>query len=391
VVALVIDNRAAVQGPGVHALIIGVSDYLNLPDAGEPSSEATWSLNKLTSPTLSAFKVFDFIRTTGLRLPLKTVRLLLSPSQVELNAEPALAAAGATRANRAALDKFAADWRNDAAARPDDMTLFYFAGHGTQRGPEEAVLMLEDFLTGASPLGRCFEIGNVRGGMAPSPTFPNIALTQFYFVDACMDRNAKLKTFVNPTVPEVFGVELNVVDRRAAPLMYSTVDGAIALGRSGKPSHFAEALVLALQRAAEEPDDATGQWPVTTLTMKSSLDFYYTKHQLGTLVKMGSIVGSPVIRFLAGPPDVDISIEVQPDSLGTPLGIGLLDENNVAVPGNPAAKMKFELTVKAGFYRVQVDSLRLASSPYRSQLKFVTRATLKPWTHNLVPLLKPQN
>ena len=45
--------------------------------------------------------------------------------------------------------------------------------------------------------------------MAPSPTFPKLRGRQFYFVDACMDRNAKLKTFVNPTVPEVFGIELN--------------------------------------------------------------------------------------------------------------------------------------------------------------------------------------
>jgi hypothetical protein len=389
-VALVVNNN--VQGPGVHALIVGVSDYLNLPDAGEPSSDATWSLNKLTSPALSALKIFDFIRTSGLRLPLKTVRLLLSPSQVELNVEPALANATPTRANRTALDAFALDWRNDASKNPEDMTLFYFAGHGTQRGPEDAVLMLEDFLIPGAPLARCLEISDIRGGMAPSPTFPNIALTQFYFVDACMDRNAKLKTFVNPKVPEVFGVELNVVDRRAAPLFYSTVDGAIALGRTGKASHFAEALTLALQRAAEEPDEVTGQWPVTAVTIRNALDLYYTKNQLGTLVKMGSIVGSPVIRNLAGPPDIDIAVEVQPDSLGIPLAIDVFDENNLAVAGgNSSGNTKFGLTVKAGVYRVQVVSGRLLSNPYRSPLRPFMKPTLKPWTHNLASLLKPQN
>ena len=386
--ALVINNN--VPGSGVHALIIGVSDYLNLPAHDARPSDATWSLNKLTSPALSAFKVFDFIRTSDLRLPLKTVRLLLSPSQIELQAEPRLAGVTPTRASRAALDTFAADWRNDASVDPDDMTLFYFAGHGTQRGPEDAVLMLDDFLTGAAPLGRCFEIRNLKGGMAPSPTFPNIAQTQFYFVDACMDRNAKLKTFVNPTVPEVFGVELNVVDRRAAPLIYSTVDGAIALGRKGKPSHFAEALTRALERAAEEPDEVTGQWPVTASTIKNALDFYYIKNELGTLVTMGSHSASPVIRYLAGPPNIDISVEIQPDSLGLPCTIGVLDENNVAIAGcNPAATTKFDLTVKAGFYRVEVNSGRLTSNPFRSQLRPFMKPTLKPWTHNLVPLLAP--
>jgi hypothetical protein len=387
--ALILDDRAVVAGPGVHALIVGVSDYVNLPDQDDPPSDATWSLTKLSSPALSAFKIFDYIRTSGLRLPLKTVRLLLSPSQKELAAEPRLAGATPTRATRQALENFAADWRRDASVSPDDMTLFYFAGHGTQRGPEEAVLMLEDFLGSASPLGRCFEIGNLRGGMAPSPTFPNIALTQFYFVDACMDRNAKLKTFVNPTVPEIFGVELNVVDRRAAPLMYSTVDGAIALGRNGKPSHFAEALALGLDRAAEEADEVTELWGVTTLTLKNSLDLYYTRNNLGTLVKLGSIVGSPVIRILPGPPDVDISVEVQPDNLNPPRTIVVLDETNAPIAGvNPAAATRFDLTVKPGSYRVQVDSDRLKSSPYQSPRRLFMKPTLKPWTHNLTPSLK---
>jgi hypothetical protein len=252
--------------------------------------------------------------------------------------------------------------------------------------------MLDDFLTGAAPLGRCFEIRNLKGGMAPSPTFPNIAQTQFYFVDACMDRNAKLKTFVNPTVPEIFGVELNVVDRRAAPLIYSTVDGAIALGQDKKPSHFAEALTMALQSAAEEQDEVTGQWPVTAATIKNSLDFYYTKHELGTLVTMGSHSGSPVIRYLADSPNIDMSIEVQPDArLGLPRCIFVVDANDVPVAGcNPDGKTKFDVNVKAGFYRVKVDSGSLAlNNPYRSQPRLSVKPTLRPWTHNLASLLPP--
>jgi hypothetical protein len=231
----------------------------------------------------------------------------------------------------------------------------------------------------------------VKDGMAPSPTRPKIARTQFYFVDACMDRNAKLRTFNNPTVPEVFGIELNDTDGRHAPLMFSTVDGAIAIGRNGKPSHFAVALTLALQRAAEEPDEVTGQWPVTASTIKNALDFYYIKNELGTLVTMGSIVGSPVIRYLAGPPDIDISVEVQPDNLGVPCSVVVLDQNDVAIAGcNPAGKTKFDLTLKAGVYRVQVDAGRLLSSPFRSPPRPYMKPTLRPWTHNLLSLLKPE-
>lgn len=385
--ALVINN--AVAGPGVHALIIGVSDYINLPAQGSPSSDAKWSLNKLSSPALSAFIVYDFIRTTGLRLPLKTVRLLLSPSQREIDVEPRLANASPTRANRQALDTFAADWRTDAAQDPNDMTFFYFAGHGTQRGSDDAVLMLDDFLSGATALGRCFEIRNVKAGMAPSPSFPNIALTQFYFVDACLDRNAKLRTLDKPTAPEVLGVELNVVDRRAAPLFYSTVEGAVALGRSGKPSHFAEALTLAFKRAAEEADEDTGRWPVTATTIKNALDFYYTKNELGTLVTMGSLVGSPVIRYLPGPPDVDLSIVVQPDDLGIPCSIEVIDESNSVVARKQPGRQNFDCTVGAGLHRLQVNAALLASNPYTSPRRLSVKPSLKAWTHNLTQLLKP--
>jgi hypothetical protein len=175
-------------------------------------------------------------------------------------------------------------------------------------------------------------------------------------------------------------------------MIFSTVDGTIALGRSRKPSHFCQALTQAFERGAEEPNPVTEKWSVTATTMKNALDYYYDKNKLGTHVTMGSLVGSPVIRHLAGPPDVDISVEVQPDDLGLPCAIDVLDENSIAIAGcNPDAKTKFDLTIKAGFYRVQVNSGRLKSTPFRSKGRPFMKPTLDPWTHNLVPLLKPES
>jgi hypothetical protein len=391
-VALVIDKRSDVIGPGVHVLIVGVSDYLNLPDPDEPSLDSTWGLNKLTSPALSAFKIYECIRQSQLRLPLKTLRLLLSPSDVELKAEPALGTAGSTRAHREAFETFARAWRDDAKNVADDMTIFYFAGHGIQRGPDEGVLLLEDFLSPGPPLAKSVRVGDLWSGMAPSPTHPNIALTQFYFADACLMRPETQKKFVNPQVPDVFGAEFNVVDRRGAPVVFSTVDGAIAIGRKGKPSHFAEALALALERGAEEPEQVGGNtvWPITSITIQTALDAYYAKHKLGTNVKMGGVVGRPVIRYLSGPPDVELCVQIQPDSLASPYGVWLLDENGNAVPPcNPINRTQIEIVVKAGIYRVQVDSMQLKSSPYCSTQRFITQRVPRPWQHNLAPFLGP--
>ena len=400
--ALVFDNRASLTGQdGIHVLIVGVSDYVNLPEHNEPTAEEKWHLNKLTSAAVSAFTTFEWIRQSPLRLPLKTARLLLSPSAVELAtvaelaALPGVAAGGALRATREAFEVDALAWREDAKGNPNDMTIFYFAGHGMQRGPEEGVLLLEDFLKPGAVLARSFEIGDIRNGMAPSEQFPDIALTQFYFIDACLSRPETQKKFVKPQVPDVFGAELNVVDRREAPMPFSTVDGALAISRKGKPSFFAEALKLALDNAAEDPDDSTGPtlWPITSMTIKTALDAYYAKKMLGTKVKMGGIVGQPVLRYLNQPPAVDISIHVQPENVGTPCDVWLYDDNNVLAsqcnaiaPQGPG--LSFETTVKAGFYRVQIVSDRLQSSPYRSGQKFVTQRGPWPWLHNLAPIIK---
>lgn len=393
--ALVIDNRATVNGPGVHALIVGVSNYQALPDHDDPPREATWFLNKLTSGALSAFAFHEAVAKNNLRLPLKTVRLLLSPHAIELAANPALAASGAAHATRAAFEQDARDWREDAKSNRDDMTIFLFSGHGIQRGPEEGVLLLEDFLTpnGAPPLAKCFEVGNIKNGMAPSDTFTEVARTQFYFVDACLTRPETQKKFVDPQVPQVFGPELNSVDDRDVSLLFSTVDGAISLGRDGKPSHFAEALTQALRNAADETrQDPNGNilWPVTSLAIKTALDMYYEKNQLGTKVKIGGFSGSPVLRFLPGPPSVDISVRIRPDDIGVPFGVWLFDDNNNAVPNyNPINKTDFTGTVTAGMYRVQVDCARLNASPYRSGSMFITQKGPWPWLHNLSNLMRP--
>jgi hypothetical protein len=387
--SLVLDNRAGVTDAGVHVFIVGVSDYLNLPAHDDPPVEPKWFLNKLTSAAISAFKIYELIRQTSLRLPLKTIRLLLSPSELETRAEPAIRELGVPTASRTAFENCARAWREDAKSNPADMTIFYFAGHGIQRGPEDGVLLLDDFLADGPPLAKCFAIGDIRNGMAPSPSYPDIALSQFYFVDACLTRHQTQTRFVNPQVPDVFGAELNVVDRREATMIFSTVDGAVSLGRTGMPSHFSAALTLAFERAAENPQETSGGtvWPVTSLTIKNALDMYYKKHQLGQ-VKLGGVVGLPVIRYLTAPPEVDISVEVRPPCLEASGEIWLLDETDTAVAGcDPTTKTQFEVTAKAGIYRLQVESELLVRA-YRSKRAFITQSGPKPWMHDLTSSMR---
>jgi hypothetical protein len=391
--ALIQDNRAQIAGPGVHAFIVGVSEYQYLPEADEPPEEKTWFFNKLTSAALSAYRIYEWLSKADLRLPVKTVRLLLSTSPVERTVEPALAGLNVPTADRDTFKDSAWKWRADAAARnSDDMTFFYYSGHGLQRRPDEGIMLLADFGDPSdTKLSRCARFGSILNGMVPSTTFPRIAKTQFYFVDSCRVRPEVLTKFVDLEVPPIFDTELNVIDQREAPVWFSTLDGAVAVGRRGRPSYFAEGLVFALDRAAENPEDAEGggtRWPVTSLTIKTALDRYYDRVGLTTKVIPGGLVGEPVLRYLNSAPDVDLAIHIGPDLLAGNCSVSLCDgENDTVSKYAPCAQMDLQLTVKAGAYRLLVDSGHLRPNSWRSKLEWITQKYKSPWRHDLTPFL----
>jgi Caspase domain len=396
--ALVVDTKLPAGTPGVHALIVGVSDYQFLPALDDIPREETWFLTKLSSPALSAFKVYQRLRQDDLRLPLKTVRLLLSPSQRELQAEPALAqitmpspaATTAPRADRFAFERAARAWRTDATKTADDLIIFYFAGHGIQRVIDEGIILLDDFLEhDHPPLAKSATVGNLRSGLTPSVKFPKVAKTQFFFIDTCLLEPKSLGKFANPQPFDVFGAETyGPPDRRESAVLFSTVNRAAAIGRDGKLSHFAEALISAFDHGAEDAVDPDGNgpvWPITAHTIKTAVNLYYQRAKLGTLVKMDAYVGEPVIRKLIAPPDVDLAILISPDHLQC--AIMLMDESDNPVPGLPPFdKTVFDVKIKAGFYKIQITCDRLRANPFRSKLKWINQKA-SPWGHNLGPSL----
>src|SRR5687768_1323427 len=115
--SLVLDRRKALTGkPGLHAILIGVSDYPHLPAADEPGGDGLAALKKLESPALSALrlhdKLIDLDADQRLPRPVKTIRMLNSPSPTEIAKEPALEGKGipATRLN---IKQALKAWRQD--------------------------------------------------------------------------------------------------------------------------------------------------------------------------------------------------------------------------------------------------------------------------------------
>ncbi|WP_372717613.1 caspase family protein [Novipirellula sp.] len=359
----------------LHVLIAGVSEYPRLPSETEAMPAEAFGLRKLSSPALSAFRLYRWLQEneSSLPAPLGHVSLLLSPSLAEVAADAELAAAQAAGSFRpAALDDFqeaAGLWRDAASDDPDSMTWFYFAGHGIQRSREDAILLLQDFgQKYGGPLQHAVDIHTIFYGMAPSASRPQIARQQMYFIDACRMRPEEFQKIATPNPSEAFQVELSGQDDRRAPIFFATISGAKALGFQSKLSLFCETLLKCLDGAAGLPideDDGSLSWKVTSRSLPDAMRTYLDEWNAyggpdQTFTVGGLMPGDVVLRNLAGPPMVDVLIDINPDLARSLAHISVTEAVNLSMmpltpPGPP-----FEVQWPAGIYRLQVE----ADPPY---------------------------
>jgi hypothetical protein len=141
---ILIDRRREEPGPGLHALVIGVSKYQYLPDVDDPPDEATWNLKSLGSPAISAALVCEWIEkqhnTKGLALPLKTLRVLISPTRQEIAALSVWPKADKPDYDN--VNEAVRSWHTDCQDSKSSVAFFYYSGHGFARGRGEANAIL---------------------------------------------------------------------------------------------------------------------------------------------------------------------------------------------------------------------------------------------------------
>jgi hypothetical protein len=359
----IFDNRANLQGqPGLHVLIAGVSAYQNLPKQNEPLTPESFGMRQLSSTALTAYKVYRWLldHQQNLPVPLATCRLLLSPSSDEVTAEPALD----DLADRCTLDNFlvtAAGWRNDAGSHQENMTFFYFAGHGVQRTKDDSVLLMEDFDGRIGGLLRkAVDTNNIFKGMAKSNTHPNMALTQLYFIDACRDFLPAFKNFESENTTPVFRVQLSGEDKRTAPIFYAAAPGTKAIGIKGEQTLFSKALLDCLNGDAGVFQEVDGQekWHVSVHSLNEALetkidDWNATLQAEQDFILGGWVTNTP-IYFLEQPPVVEIILEVvPPEALEfTRVQALALDDQAAPIPALPVPldPHPYHCKWKAGFY-----------------------------------------
>ena len=353
---VILDETAAHAGrPMLHAIVIGVSDYGFLPPPGGPATPGTFGLQKLTAAARSAVDVAQWLRGKQgqLVVPIGSIRLCVAPAVADqVGQGPPAGAAGATRLEVVAALR---EWR--AALQPDDVALFYFAGHGVQRDRSDMVLLCADFADpNDGPLSRSFDLTHVWDGLGRNTTSATIARTQLYFVDACRERPSAFNKFEDMSVPDVWGVpQLQGKDDRRAPIFYATTPGALAYANPGVATLFSQTLLACLDNEAATLDDDTGDWQITSKSLERALGHRF-RALAGTATEQecdsDHAIADFVISKLAAPPRCALRFQIDPDSAVASTGIQIHDltTKQQVVVAAPLQQHPYEHTLPGGYY-----------------------------------------
>lgn len=390
--SLIYDKRAELGAAGkcgFHALLIGVSDYTHLIGPDDPPGEGLEALQKLDFPARSAFRLADKLKQLDaqqrLWRPLKTIRLLTAPSALEKANDPALAAAGGAPATWEAIHDALYAWRDDVAQGEDELSLFYFGGHGIRRSPEESILLASDILKKpGAQLAKAFRLSNVRNGMAPSDEFPNIGRYQFYFVDACRDKPEGLDELDDTQTPKIFDAALNHFDNRKAPTFFATLPGGFAAGKAGEETYFSRALEWALENASFNRENVGGQdapvWPMTAQSLKAGLEF--ADPNLAGRVELTGLISDPILCFRHDPPSLELKVSIAPPALRPQIKHARLIEletgTETDLPGHDIDD-PCRVGLVAGFYRIEVEPANGAFAPVKTGIVPLNIRLKMPW------------
>jgi hypothetical protein len=313
------------SAPGLHALIVGVSRYLHLPGP----TQQTFGFGQLETSARTAFQIYQWLigNQDQLPVPLASIRMMLAPSDKELEALPNLKnfvkqnpeVDGCRRSN---FDQQAMNWQADAGTHKENHTWLFFSGHGLLQEARGGMCLMEDFAKpGRQPLTNAITIENIFLGMAPSKVFPNMALSQLYFWDCCRMTNIELDNYVYEIPGGVFLREKALrspSDNRKASVFLSTLAGDSAIALPNDETVFGKALLECLNRFAIVPTNNSQKLPgqVTSHSLIDNLEIIAKKHAkkwgLDQTVTLEGVANNFTIVFRDKIPDVDLTIEVYP-------------------------------------------------------------------------------
>jgi hypothetical protein len=347
---LVFNSRR--PGPQTHVLIIGVGGYRHL--AGHPAGlrmrdpYAFGGLGQLTSPPRSALELIDLFAGSdpgSWQAPLGTVDALISPHPADPQPRPGMRFAVPTMAN---IERAFDAWWRRCDRNPGNVAILYFCGHGIEG--DEQYLLASDF--GANeqrPWSNAIAIDSTIKGL-----WHNRAQTQCVFIDACRE--------VTPAIgstPRIDAPALAVYDRdRERHNVYDLVLKAVAtteraFASPSTAAYFTKALRRALEGAAAEEDDVSGEWLVTTASIAAKIHDILAEEAPHRPPNPQPQPGRPVmLRRPPGPPVVKVLVDCDPAAANNVASMSCQSSDDPGLKferGDPEPTT-WEVPVPAGYY-----------------------------------------
>lgn len=305
------------EKPCTHVLIFGTSVYSGLPD-NPGSDERYLGLTSVTTPAISAYRFAQWIKNTyqNKKSPLGSIRLLLSPSQTEIDNEPELLHLNQPKPNRDNVKQALYEWRQDCAKHRDGYAILYAAGHGVRLLNDTGIVLLEDFGKNEYEiLDAAVDIGNIHQAMAQN----SMAKNQFYFVDACAIEPDLFRKYISLQT----GIKLSTVrgeSVESSPIFFGAAPETLALAEPGKGTLFIQALIKCLDCDAAVADDVNNpkHWQIYTqeLFKKLRLGVNDLAQRYGETqsVVLGGLSTDSLFHQLKEPPKVPLSVALVPET-----------------------------------------------------------------------------
>ena len=346
----------AQQGPGMHALIIGVGKYPHLIEGGGELAAKPLGLGQLTSPPLSAAHLIDWCLGrlpgrlagyTNAALPLASVEAVVSaptPLQVN-NGQGVVTVETATLANvQAAFKAWLARLKQDS----NNIGIFYFCGHGI--AVPDQYLLLEDFgIDSDHPWDRAFDFANTIRAVER-----DVKGAVYFFIDACREISLEVATTLGANPPALKAADLKMpVLLRSSSLIFATGQGKLAFAPKDKISRFTRALVTALSGYAGIKEAGAATWGVDGETLAPAVRrLLQEENKIAKVPQVSeqTIAGQSVpLVQIPVPPRVKVKVDLSPEEMRTIAKFYLRPANGEEIRHNGADGV-FLTEVPLGFY-----------------------------------------
>jgi hypothetical protein len=310
------------NGPGLHALIIGVSRYDHLNEGSAPAPE-TYGLGQLSVSALTAYRFFAWLRN-GYALdgwPVARMRLLMSPlrngvgktTTDELEGCDSAICAHAPEATFDNCKRAIENWYADMEALQapaKGRSLFLFSGHGMERRQNYQILLPSDYLR---PPGRLMNNAISTPNLADALSYLARVSSHVLLLDGCRNDIDKLRgasgaKILNDEQP----IAVNPLFEKGA--LSATASGLRAYSpKSGSLSLFGQALLDGLRNKPEPvldeaPIELTHKGPVAAIEINKLAS--YMKGRVAALIKAAKESVVQVVRSEVASSDPGQPIEL---------------------------------------------------------------------------------